>query len=145
MQLTDSQKKEVSQWVSDGMSLADVQKELETKFEIRMTYMDVRFLVDDLNLELQAAAPEFNDLNTDVSAGPKPGEVSVSIDKVKRPDVMLSGKVTFSDGESAEWSVDQMGRLGLKPSKQGYQPSQEDVQKFQNELQKLAESQEGML
>jgi hypothetical protein len=49
--------------------------------------------------------------------------------------------VKFSDGETATWYMDQMGRLGLGPKKQGYKPSAADVQSFQmaleNELAKL--------
>lgn len=146
MELTTEQKSIVSQWVRDRLSLSDIQKRLESELEIRMTYMDVRFLIDDLNLELAAPSPEFNDLRVDaLEAAPEPGKVTVSIDKLKRPDVMLSGSVTFSDGQKAEWSVDQMGRLGLKAAQKGYQPSPEDVREFQAELQRLAEAQQGML
>ncbi len=48
---------------------------------------------------------------------------------------MISGKVTFSDGNTAEWYLDQTGRLGIAPAVQGYRPSQEDVMAFQTELQ----------
>ena len=49
---------------------------------------------------------------------------------------MASGQVTFSDGKSAGWSLDQMGRLGLSSDEAGYKPSQEDVMEFQVQLQK---------
>ena len=48
---------------------------------------------------------------------------------------MVSGKVNFSDGKSADWYLDQMGRLGLVPKEQGYKPSEEDLMDFQTELQ----------
>jgi hypothetical protein len=54
---------------------------------------------------------------------------------------MISGKVTFSDGQKAEWYLDQMGRLGLNPDQVGYRPSEQDVLAFQVELQRLARSQ----
>lgn len=44
--------------------------------------------------------------------------------------ISLSGKVTFSDGETGVWMIDQAGRPGLDPEKQGYRPSQEDVMEF---------------
>ena len=54
---------------------------------------------------------------------------------------MVSGKVTFSDGKTAEWFLDQTGRLGIVPPEKGYKPSPEDLQAFnielQNEFQKL--------
>jgi hypothetical protein len=59
----------------------------------------------------------------------------VTVDQIARPGALVSGKVTFSDGNSAEWYLDQMGRLGLSPQQQGYRPSQTDLMTFQTELQ----------
>ena len=50
MQLDDAQKQQVSTWIEEGASLSDVQNRLEQEFGIRLTYMDVRFLVGDLQL-----------------------------------------------------------------------------------------------
>jgi hypothetical protein len=44
---------------------------------------------------------------------------------------MISGKVTFSDGQAADWYVDNEGRPGLVPATPGYRPSAEDIQQFQ--------------
>ena len=57
MTLTPEQTKAVSEWVSAGDSLSAIQKKLSEQFKISMTYMDVRFLVDDLNLALKDATP----------------------------------------------------------------------------------------
>jgi hypothetical protein len=67
MTLTPEQKKSVSEWVAAGDNLYAVQKKLADQFKVSMTYMDVRFLVDDLNLELKDPAPKA-DAN-DVSKG----------------------------------------------------------------------------
>ena len=53
---------------------------------------------------------------------------------------MISGRVTFSDGQKAEWYLDQTGRLGLNASTPGYRPSKQDVMDFQMELERLAQS-----
>ena len=68
------------------------------------------------------------------------GNVKVELDRVVRAGAIASGSVTFSDGVTGNWYVDQMGRLGItKVSKPGYQPSREDIEAFQMELQaKLA-------
>ena len=68
------------------------------------------------------------------------GNVKVELDRVVRAGAIASGSVTFSDGVTGSWYVDQMGRLGItKVSKPGYQPSREDIEAFQMELQsKLA-------
>ena len=67
--------------------------------------------------------------------------VSLTVDQIARPGTVVSGKVTFSDGTNADWYLDQTGRLGIVPTKQGYRPPAGDVQEFQlalqNELAKL--------
>lgn len=141
MSLTDEQKAAVAGWLEEGASLSDVQKRLETEFGVRMTYMDLRFLIDDLNLEVKTERPQFDDHSPAQAGGGQaaPGKVSVTLDKVSRPDALVSGRVTFSDGESAQWHLDQMGRLAMNPSTPGYQPSQADLQEFQNELRGAVE------
>ena len=66
------QKREISGWVADGMGLSDIQKKINTDFGIVMTYMDVRFLVDDLNLTLvdeeEEAKPEDPEAGTDAAS-----------------------------------------------------------------------------
>jgi len=37
------QKREISNWVAEGIGLSDIQKKINTDFGIVMTYMDVRF------------------------------------------------------------------------------------------------------
>ena len=156
MNLDDAQKQKVSAWIEEGQKLSEIQDRLNKEFGLRMTYMEVRFLIDDLGVKLKdkpqekaaeiaapkpapstatagqgALAPEAED-----EAGAIPGgKVSVTVDQVTRPGALVSGKVTFSDGKSADWYLDQMGRLGLAPKEQGYKPSQEDLMEFQMELQ----------
>jgi hypothetical protein len=73
--------------------------------------------------------------------GPGAGGVSVSVDQIARPGALVSGKVTFSDGMTAVWQLDEMGRLGLAPQQPGYRPPASDLQEFQaaleSELSKL--------
>ncbi|HVV71326.1 MAG TPA: hypothetical protein VHI52_07485, partial [Verrucomicrobiae bacterium] len=56
------------------------------------------------------------------------------VDQLAVPGAMVSGKATFSDGTTASWYLDQMGRLGLKASTPGYQPPAADIPVFQQEL-----------
>ena len=149
MVLTDEQKKTVASWIADGASLSDVQKRLKDEFQITMTYMDVRFLVDDLKLQIKEEEPNQSEAVERLAAAKQEGEmqregapptggVSVTMDRITKPHALASGKVTFSDGETAEWMLDQTGRLGLVPATQGYRPSQADVLAFQDELQRVA-------
>jgi hypothetical protein len=186
MSLTPEQKQAVVSWVAAGDNLSAVQKKLSEEFQISMTYRDVRFLVDDLNLELKDAAPKV-DASDVTKAPPKPaapgvgskgffdkakeklglagsegegaeagepgleeeamedemdelppgaGNVAVSVDQVTLlPGALASGSVTFSDGVTAKWVVDQYGRPGFtEVSTPGYRPSPGDAQAFMQEL-----------
>ena len=148
--LTEEQKQQVTHWVQEGASLAEVQKRLGAEFALSLTYMEARFLLDDLNLTVKDApkAPAASaDLSKPAGAAPvapdplggaaKPaaGGVRVVVDKVVRPGSVVSGTVAFSDGQSADWYLDQAGRLGLVPKVKGYQPKPADVQEFQYALQ----------
>ena len=153
MQLTEAQAQTARQWLQDGVKLSDFQKRLETEFGLRLTYMDTRLLVDDLRVvpkdpepprqpEPAAAAPAPATPPPVEDAVPVPGGgVTVGVDTITRPGALASGSVKFSDGQSAQWYLDQTGRFGMVPSQCGYRPSQEDLQQFQvlldRELQKL--------
>jgi len=143
MPLTPEQSAAVSSWVAAGDNLSAIQKKLSEQFKITMTYRDVRFLVDDLNLALKDAAPKV-DASDVTKAGPaaapspggppagapdeeeadlaeEPGDmpagassVAVSVDKVTlTPGAIASGDVTFSDGVTGKWIVDGQGRPGF--------------------------------
>ena len=171
MTLTPEQKKAVSEWIAAGDSLYTVQKKLFDQLKVSMTYMDVRFLVDDLNLAIRDPEPKKD--ASDVSKGapaapaadrkgfldkakeklglakgaddaggddadealPRSG-VRVIVDKVNlNPNALASGTVTFGDGVTAKWMVDQQGRPGImEVSKPGYRPSPADAQAFMQEL-----------
>ncbi len=140
MKLDETQEQRVKEWVGAGLQPAEIQKRLADECGLRLTYMEVRFLLDDLRVSLKdkepapAAAPGPVDLPA--AADPADGGgVKVSVDQVTRAGAVVSGRVTFSDGKSAEWYLDQMGRLGLAPQQAGYKPSQTDLLEFQEELQ----------
>ena len=62
------------------------------------------------------------------------GGVRVSVSPIQRPGTVMSGDVVFSDGGTAEWVLDNSGRLGLNPSTPGYTPPQSDLPEFQQKL-----------
>jgi len=183
MSLSPEQKQAVSAWVAAGDNLSAVQKKLSEQFKISMTYRDVRFLVDDLGLELKNAAPKADTSDVTKAAVTKPAStpearkvapdqagaagmegddalddlppegdlppdegipadqpagastLTLEVDRIMRPGTVVSGTVTFSDGVSGKWALDQYGRLMLDTGQKGYQPSAEDVKVFQRELQ----------
>jgi len=148
MNLTEEQRQRVSAWILEGAKLSEIQNRLLSEFNLKFTYMEVRFLVDDLKLTPKdpeppkvvappAAAPA--KLSAEKNPAP-PGTlpasgVSVSVDQITKPGAMISGTVRFSDGQIADWYLDQTGRLGVVPKQAGYKPSAADVQDFQLALQ----------
>jgi len=183
MILTPDQKTSVASWIAAGDNLSAVQKKLREQFQLSLTYMDVRFLVDDLDLTLKDPVPkadtsDVSKAKPDVAAKPTPpaekkglldkakeklglgktadadlpaedadtleedalppvpGNVVVEVDGVTlTPGAIASGSVTFSDGVTAKWIVDQYGRPGFtEVSQPGYRPSPEDGQAFMQEL-----------
>lgn len=161
MKLDEQQQKKVAGWVAEGLKLADIQKRISDELGISLTYMEARFLVDDLKLVPQGPERPKEEPAAAGAAPGKPGEpappsplagpaapvpgpgpaapgggVSVSVDTVTRAGALASGSVRFSDGQTAAWYLDQMGRLGLVPQQQGYKPSAADVESFQRALER---------
>lgn len=158
MNLTDAQKQQISAWLEQGLKVADVQKKMAAELGVSMTYMEVRFLLDDLRLKPKDPEPPKQPAPASplapaaagepASAGgaaspapapgaepPAPGGVRLTADTLARPGTVVSGKVTFSDGQTADWYLDQMGRMGVVPAQKGYKPTQADVMEFQELLQ----------
>jgi len=155
MKLDEAQRQKVAAWIAEGLKLSEIQSRIGKELGVAMTYMEVRFLVDDLKLTpkdpeppkpaapaapspLAANAPAPTTplkLSPEAAPANPAGRVSVTVDQLARPGTMVSGKVTFSDGQNADWYLDQTGRLGVMPAVQGYKPAPEDVQAFQLALQ----------
>ena len=157
MNLDESQRKKVAEWIRQGLKLAEIQNRLVAELGVKMTYMEVRLLVDDLKLVPKdveppktsgvlaggpsptARGPQTPDAKGGpTKTGPPAGAaagVSVTVDHLARPGAVVSGKVTFSDGNRAEWYLDQTGRLGLVAQQPGYRPPPADVQQFQTALE----------
>lgn len=148
MNLDEAQRQQVAAWIAAGAKLSEIQTRLMSEFGQKLTYMEVRFLVDDLKLTPKdpeppkvVAPPAADPAKLAAEKQPAPegtlpaSGVSVSVDQLTRPGAMISGKVTFSDGQLADWYLDQTGRLGVVPKVAGYKPSAADVQDFQAALQ----------
>lgn len=141
MNLTDDQKSAILRWIEEGAGPSEIQKRLKEEFSVGLTYLETRLLADDLKLNFKDPEPDPTPAPEAEEPVAPPGTVSVTIDQITRPGAMISGRATFSDGETAAWYLDQSGRLGLDPSTAGYRPSEPDVVAFQAELEKLARKQ----
>ncbi len=151
MILDEAQRKKVTEWIGQGLKLSEIQNRLASELGVRMTYMDVRLLVDDLKLTPKDIEPSKTPPTLEApaapsgakpaagkmpaAAAPAPAGVSVSVDQITRPGAVVSGNVTFSDGNKAQWYFDQTGRLALISQQPGYRPPAEDLQEFQATLE----------
>ena len=157
MNLDDAQRTKVAEWIGQGLKLSEIQNRLASELGLTMTYMQVRLLVDDMRLtpkdpepakpvESVLTAPDGSDRpaprQPSGAVAPTPtqsaggaGKVSLSVDQLARPGALLSGKVTFSDGNTAAWQLDQTGRVGLIPQQAGYRPPASDLEQFQMALE----------
>ena len=160
-------KRFMAQELQKGESLSEIQKLVNEKFSLRLTYMEIRILASELDsvdwkaldpraqaesakkakeeaqqtatdTEAGADIPEGADAPAaDAPAGAAAGKTVVELSKLARPGMMLSGTVKFASGSTAEWYVDNMGRLGLENLK-GEKPTPEDIEAFQIELENVA-------
>lgn len=141
--------------LAEEVSLSDIQMEVNEKFAQKLTYMDIRILASTLDIDWQARAQEkaaaqkaeeeekqepaaeenLPPADAPGADAPAAGTTVVEISKLMRPGTALSGSVKFASGSTADWYIDQTGRLGLE-NLQGDQPTQEDIRQFQVELEK---------
>lgn len=144
--LSEDQIAAIKDWAAAGAQLPDIQKRLKEEHSLNVTYMDTRFLILDLGVELQSEeeASEGEESNEPapspldpLGAGGELGKVTVTLDEVMRPGAMVSGTIVFSDGEKAVWLIDQMGRPALEADTPGYQPTEEDLMEFEKQLREL--------
>ena len=168
MNLTQEQQDAVRRWAVEGASLSQIQSRLAEEFAVRLSYMDTRFLVIELQAAIQdkpepkakepktvvlddAAAAQDDEAFDDETAGPDAadapgapadaaGDVSLEISPLARPGFALTGTVVFSDGVKADWGFTNDGRFALDSEKPGYRPSGEDLRQFQAKLRDLMSS-----
>ncbi len=137
-------KKYLAEQLAAGVSLSEAQNLINQRFQRKLTFMEVRVLASELdNIDWSAhdpapPAPEPEAAGKDEVLEPEnlgSGKTLIEESKVLRPGAIAGGSVRFSSGATAEWYVDQFGRLGLdKPSGE---PTDEDLRDFQLELEKM--------
>lgn len=135
-QLTPEQKDALKQLAAEGATMSDLQRHLKEDFGHVLTYMDTRFLILDLGIEL-IEAPKIDPKEEEKPVLIPTGKVTTTMDSLTLPGALVSGKVVFSDGETGVWMLDQTGRPGLDPDTEGYRPTPEDIKDFQVQLRDL--------
>lgn len=156
--LTEEQIAQVRSWAADGEEISDIQRRLKEEFSLRFTYLEMRFLLEDLKIEIvrppepepEAPEEECNDYDADEQANETTApnaegaeapagavRVKVSVDHVLRPGALMSGKAEFPGNNTISWWLDQMGRLGMDAADPEFRPSEEEIYAFQMELRKV--------
>ncbi len=153
---TSAIKKFIAEKVPQGYSLSKIQDMLKEQ-NVNITFMELRLLASELESEVwketeakteaerkkeePAAEKEKEPVDAeDSSEETAPadqtvsGRTTVEVSPIARPGAVASGSVKFGSGVTAEWMLDQFGRLGLdKPTGK---PTEQDIKEFQIELQK---------
>ena len=135
--LTPEQVEQIKVWASEGDQLADLQRKINSEFKLSpsITYLDTRFAVIDLGIELiKEEEPEEEKKEPETQELIPKGYVDATVDEIVRPGFLASGKVIFSDGMKAAWGLDQMGRLKVDADDPSYQITDEDTLAFQEIL-----------
>jgi len=126
MTMTDTQRTEVASWVGAGMKLAEIQRRLNSDLGLNLTYMEVRFLVDDLKLTLKDPEPPKElpptpsatpSLLSPTSAAPPPSSTSSILGGIPPTDptaspVPLPAGGPAAPGTGVSVTVDQVTRPG---------------------------------
>jgi hypothetical protein len=141
--LTDEQVSRIREWAEAGDGVPEIQKKLRDELDLRVTYLDTRFLLEDLKIELKPTPEPEPEKKEEEPADEEESEdgdpagaggVTLTVDSVLRPGAIISGKADFGGGQTASWWLDQMGRLGLDASDPTFRPTEEQAIAFQKEL-----------
>jgi hypothetical protein len=157
--LSTQQRQLVEQWAAEGANLNQIQDRLRSECSVTLTYMETRLLIMELGVKIQdkpretppeekpapaapeAAASDEEAVADEVLAPETPagggGALKVTVDEIPPAGALISGKATFSDGNTVQWFMDQMGRFGMRGPAPGYQPPAADIPAFQRELDTL--------
>ena len=137
-------KKFMAEKIAEKISLSDIQTMVNEKFNTKMTFMDIRILASELEVDWRSeeekapAEPEAEEKAEEKAENTEnvPARTTVELNKIVRPGALASGTVNFASGVYAEWYIDNSGRLGLDKVVGG-KPTEQDIEDFQVEMQKI--------
>ena len=154
----------VAERVAQGISLSNIQDEL-TAQNVKITFMELRLIASEIDTEELAKLDKKAEVKKEEKAPEAPvqeefpaeevpaapaeapaepvepaeeaprGPTVVEISKLAMPGYALNGNVKFGSGVTADWYLDQMGRLALDKV-EGGKPNEKDIEEFQMELRK---------
>ena len=135
---------EIKQIVANGLkqekTLNEIHKELQGEHGVKMTFMDLRLLSADIEIDWDSLEPQLEEQEEVEEAKPvlEPQEnTTVEISKITRPGAAVNGSVHFASGFKGEWYLDNQGRLGLDMEDPEANPPEEEMMDFQNQLRSM--------
>lgn len=153
----------IAEGIAQGLSLSKIQDALAEK-GTHVTYMEIRLLASEIETaqleklnkpkpkqekpvpppapqgleeedDEDLSAPEDDLAEDPASPAGQTGKTTVELSPIAKPGTVANGSVKFGSGVTADWYLDQTGRLGLSNSTG--KPTETDIMEFQDELQKL--------
>ncbi len=131
-------KKFIAQELNNGVSLSNIQDQVRDNFGVKYTFLEMRMLAAELeDVDWQKLDPAEENKEEEEAPTPEPGDgkTYVTRNTLVRPGAVASGSVKFGSGASAEWLLDQYGRLSL--DNEVGTPTEDDLKDFQEELRQL--------
>ena len=136
-------KKLISSYLEKGHSISQIQEILKDKHSYSITFIDLRLLSSEIDFDWKKLDPKPKKEKEEVKKQetPSPGEdknslVSIEINKVNPTGALFSGRVDFTSGAKANWSVSSMGQLAFDLKDDNIKPTDEEMQEFQKVLTK---------
>lgn len=132
----------VGEKLNEGLKLNEIQKILEDEYDTRMTYLDLRMLAAELEVDWTKQDPpppepadeEDEDIVAEAEIIDPPSQVTVTVSKIARTDAAISGNYECPSGAKGEWIVDHYGRPGMIPAEGAPKPTEEEMKEFQEAL-----------
>ena len=146
--MDQSLKDRIWQLFEEGLSDNDILDLILSEQEESITYMDLRVLRADYEEEHPETVDEPEDKETldeepeETESGDE--DTAVTIDSVKKPGTLLSGKASLPSGAKVAWMLDQYGRINIQPESAA-QPTREDLQAFQTMVRQELEKRGGVI
>ena len=137
-QLSPEQIQSIRTWAEEGLDLNAIQKRLHEDLNIKLTFMDTRFLLQDLDIRISQPEPE--------PEAEQPGELPGTMpppDEITPPHALMAGKVLFKSGAQGAWDIDRTGRINWDVTLG--EPTADDLREFETELQSVIRSRMGAM
>lgn len=144
-QLSPEHVQTIRGWAEEGLDLNAIQKKLHEDLGLKLTFMDARFLLQDLDIRIKQPEPAPREEEPQNAAPAAPssllGKTRVSVDEVTPPHALMTGKVLFKSGAQGVWDIDRSGRINWD-AVMG-EPTADDLREFEAELQVAIRSRMG--